>query len=121
MAHTAYESKLRSVVRTSMRPCPGNWVVIWSIMYHARAAHAFSAELKCRHCMIGGRQQLYKYIHSVSVLVPVRGPGDSLEPMGGENVYYDIIVIFHRAGSWFTEGQLGPEILILVIFTSSWE
>ena len=34
-----------------MRPCPGNWVAIGrAVVYHARAAQAFSAGIKCRHC-----------------------------------------------------------------------
>ena len=51
MTHVACGSKLRSVVRSSLHPCPGNWVTIGrAAMYYARAVHAFSAALKCRHC-----------------------------------------------------------------------
>ena len=43
--------KLRSVVTSSMHPCPVNGVAIGrAVVYHARAAHAFSAGIKCRHC-----------------------------------------------------------------------
>ena len=32
-----------------MHPCPGNWVAIRrAFLYYARAAHAFSAGIKCR-------------------------------------------------------------------------
>ena len=32
-------------------PCPGHWVEIGrSVVYYARAAHVFSAWIKCRHC-----------------------------------------------------------------------
>ena len=51
MTHVACKSKLSSVVRSSMHPCPGNWVAIGSTdVYYARAAHAFSAVIKCRYC-----------------------------------------------------------------------
>ena len=53
MTHEACESKLRSVVRSSMHPYPGNWVAIaLAVVYYAWAAHAFSAGIKCRHCSL---------------------------------------------------------------------
>ena len=52
MTLVACESKLLSVVRSSMYPCPGNWVAIGrAILYYARAAHAFSVGIKCLHYM----------------------------------------------------------------------
>ena len=37
-----------------MHPCPGNWVAIGrAVVYYARADQAFSAGIKCRHCMYG--------------------------------------------------------------------
>ena len=34
-----------------MHPCQGNWVAIGrTVVYYARAAHAFSAGIKYRHC-----------------------------------------------------------------------
>ena len=34
-----------------MYPWPGNWVAVGSVVVnYARAAHASSAEIKCRHC-----------------------------------------------------------------------
>ena len=52
MTHVACDEKLRSVVRSSMHPCPGNWVTIGrAVVYYARAAQASSAEFKCRLCM----------------------------------------------------------------------
>ena len=51
MTHVAYGSELRSVVRSSMHPCPGNWVAIWcAVVYYARAARLFTAGIKCQHC-----------------------------------------------------------------------
>ena len=35
-----------------MHPCPRNWVAIGrAIVFHARGDQAFSAGIKCRHCM----------------------------------------------------------------------
>ena len=52
MTHAACESKLRSVVRSSMHPYPGNWLAIGrAVVYYAWAARAFSAGIKCRHCI----------------------------------------------------------------------
>ena len=51
MTHVACETKLRSFVRSSMHICPGNVVAIGrAVVYYARAAHIFSAGIKCRHC-----------------------------------------------------------------------
>ena len=50
MTHIACESRLRSVLKTSMHPCSGNLVAIGRAVYFARVAHAFSAVIKCRHC-----------------------------------------------------------------------
>ena len=47
--YVACESKLRSVLRS---PLPGNWVAIErAVGYNARAACAFSAGIKCWHCI----------------------------------------------------------------------
>ena len=44
MTHVACEPTLCSVVRSSMHPCPGNWVAIWgAVVFYARAAQVFSA------------------------------------------------------------------------------
>ena len=44
---------LRSVVRSSKRPWPGNCEAAGcAVKYCARAAQAFSAGIKCRHCKI---------------------------------------------------------------------
>ena len=44
------ESKLPSVVRSSMHPCPGNLVAIGCVVvYYAQASHAFSPGIKCLH------------------------------------------------------------------------
>ena len=52
MAHVACESKLRLLVRSSMHPCPGNWVAIGcAVVYYARSTHTFSAVIKC--CIVG--------------------------------------------------------------------
>ena len=48
MTNVACESKLRSVVRSSVHPCPGKWVAIRrEVVYYV---NAFSAGIKCRHC-----------------------------------------------------------------------
>ena len=53
MTHVACESKLLSVVRSFMHQGPRIWVAIGhAVVYHARAAHAFSAGNKCRHCRL---------------------------------------------------------------------
>ena len=53
MTHVACESKLRSVVRSFIHPSPRNWVTIGrAVVYYAWAAHAFSAGIKCRHCIL---------------------------------------------------------------------
>ena len=52
MAHVARESKLSSVVRSFMHPCPGNCVLLErEVVYNAQVDHAFSAGIKRRHCM----------------------------------------------------------------------
>ena len=53
MTHEACESKLRSVVRSSKHPHPGNCVAIrHAVVYYAWAAREFSAGIKCRHCWL---------------------------------------------------------------------
>ena len=43
---------LRSKVPVKLHPCQGNWAaIVRAIGYYARAAHAFSAGIKCRYCM----------------------------------------------------------------------
>ena len=52
MTQVACESKLCSVVRSSMHPCPRHWLANGrAVVYSAWAAQAFSAGIKCRHCM----------------------------------------------------------------------
>ena len=41
--HVNCESKLRSVVRSSMHPFPDNWVAIGRAVMYARTAHVFIA------------------------------------------------------------------------------
>ena len=51
MTHIACESKIRSVVRSSMHPCPGNrMAIVRAVVYHVLAAKSFSTRMKCRHC-----------------------------------------------------------------------
>ena len=51
MTNVACDSKLRSVVKSSMHPFIGNWMAIGrAVVYYAQAAHTFSAGIKCRHC-----------------------------------------------------------------------
>ena len=50
MTRITFESKLGSVVRSSMYPCPRNGVAIGhAVVYYAWAAHAFSAGIKYWH------------------------------------------------------------------------
>ena len=52
MTHVPCETKLRSVARSVMHTCPGNWVAYeCDVIYYARAAHVFSAVIKCQHCI----------------------------------------------------------------------
>ena len=47
MTHVVCESQLRSVLRSSMYPRPGNWVAIeHTVVYYAWAAYASSAGIK---------------------------------------------------------------------------
>ena len=60
MTHVPCESKLRSFVRSSMHLCPGNVVAIGrAVVYYARAAHTFSAGIKCRHCITNVQLQMF--------------------------------------------------------------
>ena len=62
MTHVAWETKLYSVARSSMHSCLGNCVAIGrAVVYYARAAHAFSAGIKCRHCKCSHTWQHYQW------------------------------------------------------------
>ena len=62
MAHVAWESKLHSVVSSSMHPCPGNWVSIGrAVVYYTKAAHTLSAGIRCRHCNVEAYGNIQKY------------------------------------------------------------
>ena len=51
ISHVSSGLKPHSVVRSSLHPCPDNRVAIGrAVVYYARAAHVFFAEIKCRHC-----------------------------------------------------------------------
>ena len=53
MTQVACKSTLLPVVRTSVHPCPENYVAIGrAVVYYELAAHAFSAGIKCRHCSL---------------------------------------------------------------------
>ena len=66
MTHEACESKLRSVVRSSMHPYPGSWVAIErAVVYYGWAARAFSAGIKCRHC-ITARPDVFTCVKDIS-------------------------------------------------------
>ena len=52
MTHVPFKSKLLSFVRSSMHPCPGNCVAMGhAFVYYDQAAQAFTAGIKCRHCI----------------------------------------------------------------------
>ena len=49
MTHVACESKLRSLIRSPIHPFQRNRVAFGhTVVYYGRAAHAFSAVIKCR-------------------------------------------------------------------------
>ena len=61
MTHEACKSKLRSVVRSSIHPYPGNWVAIGrAVVYYASAASEFSAGIKRRHCRCLARFRVFQ-------------------------------------------------------------
>ena len=52
MTHIAFETKVRSVLKSHTHPCPGNCVATGRVVVnYARAALSFSAGIKCRHCI----------------------------------------------------------------------
>ena len=52
MTKVACGLKKGLVLRSSMHPCPGNWVAVGpTVVYYVRAVHQFSAGIKCRHCI----------------------------------------------------------------------
>ena len=68
MTQVACESKLRSVVRSSMHPCPENLIAIGrAVVYYAQAAHAFSAGIKCRHCSLENRIEYREWTVNLSI------------------------------------------------------
>ena len=50
MIYEACESKLRLVARSSTPMKLGGNEMCGRVMYHGRAAHAFSTGITCRHC-----------------------------------------------------------------------
>ena len=51
MTHVDLESKLRSVLRSSIHPCQENWLAFGcAVVYYARVVLAFSGGIECRHC-----------------------------------------------------------------------
>ena len=54
MTHLACESKIRSVVRSSMHPYPGDLVVAIgrAVVYYAQASQVFSAGIECQHSKV---------------------------------------------------------------------
>ena len=53
MANVTCESKLRSVVGSSMYPCPGNRVAVGRVVVlYAWSSHASSAGIECRNCSV---------------------------------------------------------------------
>ena len=65
----ACESKLRSVVRSSMHPYSGICVATGlAVVYYDRAAHAFSAGIEYRHCMRHFSQRVYRACHDGRVV-----------------------------------------------------
>ena len=57
LTHVACESKLHTLIQSSVHACPGNWVaIVHAVVYNAGAAHAFSAVIEYRHCIRSGAQ-----------------------------------------------------------------
>ena len=55
LTYVSSESKLHvhSFVRSYMHPCPGTWIASGlAVVYHSRAAQAFSTGIICRHCIL---------------------------------------------------------------------
>ena len=68
MTHIGFETKLRSVVKSHMHPCPGICVATGrAVVNHAWAARSLSAGIECRHCT--GVDLRVRYIHFI--LAPV--------------------------------------------------
>ena len=68
MSQVACESKLRSVIRSSIHPCQCNWVGIGhTVVKYAQAAHAFSAGIKCWDCMFA--QNFHFFVRRVICIV----------------------------------------------------
>ena len=59
MVKVACESKLRSVMRSSIKPCPRNREAIGRLFVYA---HAFSAGIKSRHCTTFHSQEFIELI-----------------------------------------------------------
>ena len=69
MTHLARKSKLQSVVRSSLYPCPGNWVEVWwGVVYYDRDAQVFSAGIKCCHCIYYITSHLYDKLEELNPL-----------------------------------------------------
>ena len=67
-----------------MHPYPGNWVPIGcTVVYYAQTAHAFSAGIKCLHCM---QRILQKRSFCILLLQNIR------------EVYHQITLITHTGG-----------------------
>ena len=48
MTYVACKSKLHSIVKSSMPPCPGNWEALRrAVVHYARPVNAVSAGIKC--------------------------------------------------------------------------
>ena len=48
-------------MRSFIRANPGNWVAKGrEVVYYARAAHAFSAGIKCGHCNFGTKKNNFE-------------------------------------------------------------
>ena len=84
MNHIACELKLLS----SMHPCPLNWVAIGrTVVYYARVALAFSAGIKCRHCMFIRKNITYPAA-AVAAKYLTHAGGPSPESLHSGNIYF---------------------------------
>ena len=101
----AFEPKLRSVLRSYMHPCPGNWVEFGrAVVYYARSDQAFSAGIKCRHCTWAPRAE-YTTARPIATQFPGHWCTDDLTT---ENS-------FHSQATWIID------MLVLFIWhVSNW-
>ena len=95
MIHVAFESKLCSVVRSIIYQCPGNCMAIrCAVVYHARAACALSAGIKCWHCICSLSLTIWPHsvITSLSMFLKWYTADICVQPAVPHSVYCNIYI-----------------------------